>query len=86
MLVAEPMDRPELYDLRVVTSGVVRELEGVADFRGIRDGDREFPRSSATGCGGIVAICDMFGVGCVEIRFIRLTSVGEIVLAPRPVA
>lgn len=40
-LVLEATDRPELYDLRLLTSGVVRNDDGVEVFRGIIDGDRE---------------------------------------------
>jgi hypothetical protein len=39
--VAEPTERPELYDFLVVTSGVVLEEEGVEALRGIIDGERE---------------------------------------------
>jgi hypothetical protein len=54
-LVVEPTERPELYDFLVVTSGVVREEQGVEAFRGIMDGERESGRRSMGG-GGAVAI------------------------------
>lgn len=50
-LAAEPVDNPELYDLRWI-SGVVRDDEGVAvAFRGIIEGEREDARRSLGGGG-----------------------------------
>ena len=64
-------------------SGVVLEEEGVDVFRGIMDGEREWERVSMLTGGPFVwdGACE----GCIDIRFIRCVSVGEIVLAPRPV-
>lgn len=86
-LVVEPTDSPELYDFRF-GSGVVREEDGVEILRGSIEGDREEARTSvATGSG----FAEVWGVtwpdgGCIDIRFIRLVSVGLMVLAPSPVA
>jgi len=89
-LVVEPMDSPELYDFRLLISGVVRDEEGVPDaFRGIMEGERESARVSIEtgGGGGTLArklrLCDC---GIVDNRFIRRVSVGLMVRAPKPVA
>ena len=52
-------------------------------FRGIIDGERECERVSMLTGGPFVweGACE----GCIDIRFILCVSVGEIVLAPRPV-
>jgi hypothetical protein len=42
-LAFEPMERPELYDLRLI-SGVVREDDGVGVFRGSMEGERDLAR------------------------------------------
>lgn len=69
----------------MLISGVVRADEGVDVFRGIIDGERECDRVSMLTGGPFVAWvggCD----GCMDIRFILCASVGEIVLAPNPLA
>lgn len=82
-LVAEATERPELYDFLFVTSGVVLDEDGVEAFKGIIDGEREFGRAS-TGGGAVAIEAKLWG--CVDIRFIRCASVGDIVLAPSPLA
>ena len=92
-LVVDPIDRPELYDFLLFTSGVVRAEEGVRDgLRGIIEGDRDSARifnegGGGGGGGGSVAstfqLCDL---GIVDNRLILLVSVGLMVRAPRPVA
>ena len=83
-VLADEMDRPELYDLRC-GSGVVPCDDGVTLLRGIMDGlpglDRRQPVSSgadSAGGGG--------GVFSMDSRFSRLASVGLMVLAARPEA
>lgn len=45
------MERPELYDLRLI-SGVVREDDGVEVFLGSIDGERDAARPAGiSGCG-----------------------------------
>lgn len=72
-------------------SGVVREDDGVDVFLGATEGERDAARSSAAaigGGGGALAICArLCCILCiVDSLFIRLASVGLIVLAPSPVA
>lgn len=89
-LAVEPMERPELYDLRWLTSGVVRAEDGVKEvLRGIMEGERDSARvSRETGGGGggtllsTLRLCDW---GRTDNRFILLVSVGLIVRAPKPV-
>ena len=83
----EDIDKPELYDFRF-GSGVVLLDEGVALFRGIRDGDcedecgREGMRSA-----WVVGVYGIGGTGVnVDILSIRRASVGLMVRAPSPVA
>lgn len=81
-VLADEMDRPELYDLRC-GSGVVPCDDGVTLLRGIMDGlaglDRPVSRGadSAGGGGGVLSM---------ESRLSRLASVGLMVLAASPEA
>lgn len=85
-LLVEVMDRPELYDF-LLNSGVVRDEEGVDVFRGSIEGERDEARRSDVGRGWVDTGGGMRGVlGMMDMRFIRLVSVGLMVLAPRPVA
>lgn len=81
-LVVEPTDNPELYDF-LFGSGVVLWEDGVDVFRGIMDGERELGLGSEV-AGWIFATCDKLCGWCMDIRFSRCASVGEIVLAPKP--
>lgn len=83
----DDIDKPELYDFRF-GSGVVLVDEGVALFRGIKDGDcahdcgREGMRSAWVG-----GVCGIGGTGVTaDILSIRRASVGLMVRAPSPVA
>lgn len=84
----EEVVRPELYDF-LFGSGVVRLDDGVTLFRGIIEGEGTAERGlivnpvsccvgDPRGIGG--------GCGMRDILFIRLASVGLMVLAPNPVA
>lgn len=85
----EPTERPELYDFLLI-SGVVRDDDGVAEaFLGIIDGDLEAARVSDDTGGPDAALETWFKLmdcGIMDMRFIRLVSVGLMVLAPSPVA
>lgn len=86
-LALEATERPELYDLRF-KSGVVREEQGVEILRGSMEGERDAERTSADNGGGFGRPGAGAGLWewCNDSRFIRLVSVGLMVLAPRPVA
>lgn len=58
----EPTERPELYDFRLLISGVVLAEEGVKEaFRGIMEGDRDSSRISIdTGGGGGGTLASIF--------------------------
>lgn len=85
----EPVDMPDVSDLRL-KSGVALADEGVAEGRrGIIDGERESERLLIeTGGGGGKLISWVKGwlcvVGIIDMRFMRRVSVGLIVLAPSP--
>lgn len=96
MLVFDDSDIPELYDF-LFGSGVVRDEDGVTLLlRGIIDGDcaddRGRPAFNSFWVGGVGgAPCGEFGIGgafrlfgIIDMRFIRLASVGLIVRAPNP--
>ena len=52
-LAVDAIESPELYDFRLLTSGVVRAEEGVRDaLRGIMEGDRDSARMSNEMGGG----------------------------------
>jgi hypothetical protein len=87
-LALELMESPELYDFRFA-SGVARADVGVADnFRGGTTGESVAALASAHtgGGGGMLAMFMLCVCGIIDMRFIRLVSVGLIVLAPRPLA
>jgi hypothetical protein len=84
-LAVEPTESPELYDF-LLGSGVVLEDEGVDVFLGIIEGERELGRAASRVGGGALTMEDKFWDWCIDMRFIRWASVGEMVLAPKPVA
>lgn len=83
----EDIDRLELYDFRF-GSGVVLLDEGVALFRGIKDGDCAHDRGREDM--GSAWVGGVYGIGGTAVTTdalsIRRASVGLMVRAPSPVA